>query len=741
MHKNIRILLIVVAAISMVIGTVMWPVEAWAADESIAEKEEMPLGAGDLRVQPLIEAQEADEKSAFNQAGMDGSHYADFSFGSVQSLNGIFSTIGLYVDIPGYLELTGASFRISYTSSSLVLSEYSSLTYYLNGQPFYSDRIQVRDDGSQTIAYISIPLDLFKEGYNLFQIGTYVRLTDDEGCKDEYNGANWISIADTSSLRISFDIKDEAYHLSSFPFPYTSIIDKSGQDFAVTVSDAAQNAEMQAALTVMADLGTGTSVKNDIVFSRISQTDRDRIIYFGLENNTPDELLGLLNHAVPPTGGLIQYASSDNREYLLVIAREEDALIEAARLLCDENRVKQIDQTYYYVNPGDSQVYLDNVDQSSLVLAGRYTLKDILGHGASFTGPFSQKTALYLPVSNDFILSGESRFSFNIRYAENLDFNRSLMTVFWGDDIPLYSHQLTREGASGDTVTFAVPRDAMGEAATHMTIVFDLEIEDLDCTPRQTNMPWAYIAADSTLYLPAGEGGSMTLKNLPSPFQKNGRLNDVLLVLSDHPSASELVLAGRMMSLIGTNSNPYGVFNVIKASEFNPEDLDSHVIVVGLSRENSMIAALNSHLRFSYRDDMSALLSNDKLALTDEYASKVGTLQIFPSPYSENRAVLVASSAAEEGMQSIIDRISSAEKRWGLEKEVVLLSGDGGIDSFQFTLTHAGSVGADKPSFQQVIIENREPMLFLLVGLGSMVLVLLGVVLVLLRIRKRSRQD
>lgn len=146
--------------------------------------------------------------------------------------------------------------RLSYTASDLILTDISSLTYYMNGTPFGSSKIVARSDGAQTVLYVSVPVELLTTGYNLLEILSYVRLTDDEGCRDDYNGANWVKIADTTCLRIYYEISDDADELYMYPYPFISLMNPDGAESAVAVSDAADEAELTAAMMLMAGMAT-----------------------------------------------------------------------------------------------------------------------------------------------------------------------------------------------------------------------------------------------------------------------------------------------------------------------------------------------------------------------------------------------------------------------------------------------------------------------------------------------------
>lgn len=705
-----------------------------------APEETIPLGAVDLRTLAEMEKQVVLAEEAFDNALINADNYADFYFDSAQTMQGIFSSVGLYVELPDYAQAQTATLRVSYTASDLILSDYSSLTFYMNGTPFYSCHVYAHNDNAPAVLYIDVPVSLMQDGYNLLEISAYVRLTNEEGCADDFNGANWIKIADTTCLRIGYDLIEDAGQINYYPYPFISLMDKTGANCAITVSDAAENTELEAALTVMADMGELVATQNEITFARIGDAQSKNIIYFGLAKNTPAELIALLNQQVPPTGALIQRAKQGTHEYLLVVAQEEAALLEAARFLSDDSRVAQTHAEETYISVDESQQIIDTSGESSLALEGQYTLKDIVGHGMSFSGPFHQEIVLYLPVAEDYVLSSESRFSLNIRYSENLDFDRSMMSVYWGSDIPLISKKLTKEGATGETITFAVPADAVNAAATSMVIAFELEVKDLDCTPRQLNMPWAYVAENSTFYLPQGENNTLSLANRPAPFQRGSRMNDVLVVLPDQPTADEYLLCGRTLSMIG-GSDPYGTLSVCRASEFDALDADYNLIIIGEAANNALIPQINDALYFQYNDAMDAVLSNDKIILSPDYAKQIGTLQLIPSPYAQNRAAMILTAPQNEGLQALTYRISDEKMRWSLDKEAVIVDNLGKATAYQFTTAVESANGNEKPAFAQMIVENKEPMLFLAVGMGCMVLILLGAILVLLRVRSHKKDN
>ncbi len=714
--------------------------ESDAVSQEKDQKDQIPQGINDVRVREGLDQQDRTAELLFRNAALQGAHYADFTFDGTQYVRGIFSVLSLYFKVPDYVTPTSAVFRVSYTASDLILSEYSSLTFHINSIPFSSTHVAVNAEQGRTVLYIPVPLELLTPGYNLLELSAYVRLTDDEGCTDDYNGANWIKFDETTCLRMAFELSDQAEEISTFPYPFVSITDRSGAQSAVAVSDAMAEEELTAALTLMADLGNELSPKNDLLFGRISETKRKNIVYFGLEENTSEHLLSLLDQPVPPAGAFISRARDQEHEYLLVIAKEQQALLEAARLLSDGNRTEQIRAAAATVSVGEAQPYMAAGGMSSLAVMGQYTLGEVLGRGVSFLGPFHRQTTISLPVPEDYTLSREGKFSFNIRYSENLDWDRSLLTVSWGD-VPLYSRRLSNEGARGETVTFSVPADAVGQVGHTLTIAFDLEVKDMDCTPRQLDTPWAYVAEDSTLYLPQGEQAGLSLSNRPVPFQRNNRMNNVLFVLPQKPTALELLLAGRTAAMLGIGSEPYGTLNAVTDHAFDAAvHGESNLVVIGSAQSNRLIRESNAQLRFRYTEDMTRYASNDQMIFNDGYAGQVGVIQLLVSPHHSGSAMLVLSAPEESGLRALAEQISEEKKRWALSKEAVLVDPHGKVSSYQFGVPAQVESEAEKaPTFRRIIAENREPLILMLVGFGSVLLVLVGLLIVVIRTQRRKR--
>ena len=304
--------------------------------------------------------------------------------------------------------------------------------------------------------------------------------------------------------------------------------------------------------------------------------------------------------------------------------------------------------------------------------------------------------------------------------------------------MPVSSKRLTRENAGGDTLSFTMPQDVVGTYAGKITIAFDLELPDLFCTPRMDEMPWAYVTGDSTFYLPVGAVGSYSLSQRPYPFEVSSRFNELQVVIPEKITPAELDTLGRMVALYGEQPSPYGSLSVCYADSLTTKEQKSgNLLVLGTYQDNSLLRELNANLSFRYSDTGVSFLSNDAMVLSDNYARSISTLQIFPSPYAEGRAVLVVGTLDDAGMQNLRSFLTASSNVWKLEKDTALIDGDGEVRSFELAQQRA-STGT--PIVKKMLDTNREAAVFTLVASGVMLLFLLAAILILIRIYWRQKK-
>lgn len=669
----------------------------------------------------------------------DAPRFKDFSYGQNILFSGIYKTHKFFFRIPEYWDCHYAFAQIEVELSQLIQDVPASLTFMINEIPAATYRMDYRS-GSTQVFYVPLSMDYLQVGYNTLDITGYVRLYDDDGCIDDFAGANWISVRSTSFVQVGYGLKEYTGRISDYPYPFMSSLDEAGRDLAILVSDACDTGELTAALLLRADLGSETDLEDSITLARLSDgADAGRRILISLRSNLNDHYRAIADEAAGgvslETTALVHCLKEEDCHTLLITSDSRQALEEAAMMLMDKTRVSQekTDTTFVREHSADSS----RVQMGGTLEAGRMTLDSLTDSGMYFVGPFHQQGDIYLPFSGGYVLAESGMIDLKFRYSENLDFSRSMITVFWGN-VPVSSKRLSLENAGGDTLSFTMPPDVVGTYAGKISIAFDLELPDLFCTPRMDEMPWAYVTGDSVFYLPVGAGGSYTLSQRPYPFEVSSYFNELDVVIPEDISAAELDTLGRIIALYGEQPSPYGTLRVSHADDMAAQETkNGNMIVVGTYANNSMIRALNEHLSFRYSDTGSNFLSNDAMVLSEQYAQDITTVQIFPSPYADGRAVLVVGALGDAGMENLCSFLRSSENVWKLEKDTVLVDGEQQLRTFELAeKQHTAAT----PILKRMLDTNREATVFTLVAVGAMVLLLLAGILILIRIYARQKK-
>jgi len=674
-----------------------------------------------------------------------------FSFGTTRVLKGILASSSLYFSIPKYWDTKVVYAEIEYDVSKLVTGDIpASLTFLVNGILVSSCNITYQD-GSTQLAYIEIPKDILKEGYNSLEVVSYVRIYDSEGCSEDQSEANWINIKENSYIYAGYELEDHENKISYYPYPFISTANPTGLGTAILVSDKATNGEMAAALYLMADISTETGDENQIMlglYKDATTTNAKNKIIISQTENLPEEYRKYLKEnpdstdANEPlqdlsTRAMIRFVDDANHNpLLLIVSDKEENLMEAVNMLLDTDRVSQEKLSTTFINENSTQFIYESKMLSQLV-AGNYTIDGIAGGGLTYVGPFHQEKIIYLPFGNDYVLSSAGKITLKFRYSENLDFNRSLITVYWGD-VPVASKKLKKENVSDDELSFTMPSDVVGTSVSDIKIVFDLEIAELFCTMRQDQMPWAYVTGNSVLYLPSRENTKLSFEYFPSPYQNNGIFSDVMIVTSDNPDSEELNLLGKIIALYGYEVAAYGGIKVIHASEFSEADADYNIITVGAPAKNSFLKTLNSSLSFQYDETGDAFISNSSLVLSDHYSRDIAAFELLKSPFVNERAVLAVCGTNDATLNQALRFLELKKKRWELKGDCVLLDSDLETKTFEFM---KGEVQEEKPTIQEFVEQNKQPVIFTVMSIAAMCMLLLSAVLILIRSRKRGKNE
>lgn len=602
-----------------------------------------------------------------------GDYLHETAFTSDHDLTGMLSSCSesFYTGDWNYSE---ATLTLFFSTTSLARREISDFTVSLNGNRFYSSRLpddQNPDDSDDVNELsIKIPSYLINNGINTITIESYIRTNESSNCSDNISDATWMTIFKDSYVSITYKPQAEIHNIADCYKQFTSIDALENNQSAVFINEMPTDIELSAAAYVLSGMSANAVYDyQNIQLIRSADyaksTDIKYGIYISQWDKLPESLKAQLPESVSASldegKGVIYLVQNDGQFLIVLTGKEKQSMLNAAKLFGNQALVSQTLYSWRSVSKDENVAFdhtLEN-DDSVLTKTGTYLY-----------GPFRQSTDYYISRGSNLLVDSGSSVTINFRYARNLDFDRSMMTVYIGDT-PIGSVKLSANRANGDSVTFNIPDNMDFSGTFTLRVAFDLEIKDLPCTIRSEEMPWAYITPESTLHLETSESPYLLFDYYPAPFVNNGRLNKVKICIPDDFSDTDLKVVKDISMTFGRyikdNSGSISVSRISTAGELT----DFNIVSIGTYENNIFAKQLNDKLFFQFSPKGTTFVSNEKKNIEPNYGSTLGTGQLLYSPYSENnRAFLLISGINDTGMQN-------ADRYLGDSSMVYSVAGDG----------------------------------------------------------------
>lgn len=592
------------------------------------------------------------------EAAADYIHQEFFS--SDYELQGLFASCSQNF-YAGEWNIHEVKLTLYYTATMLVREEISDFTVSVNGQPVFSGRVPLTGGETQRVD-ISIPSACIREGSNQISIESYIRTNDEDPCKDDVSGASWMVILKESVITVKYTPSAKCTSIADIYKKLTSIEALENEESGIAVPQAASDAELTASAYAMTGIAANAVLfyeNMDVIFCEESrETNKQYLLYISSYDHLDPELTAGMSReqktAAENGAAMIFLPDRNGKSCLLITGSDSRALINACRLLGNKDYMQQMSVSWKKVGAEDNVVFdYDEEKESVLTESGSYV-----------NGPFSQSASFYIECAADRRITSGSEVTLRFRYAENLDFDRALVTVYI-NDTPLGSKKLSRETANGDVFTVPIPRDLGIAGNFNLKVTFDLEIPDMVCTMRRQDMPWAYITKESTIRLKTEEIPYLLFDYYPTPFLVNGRLNQVMVVIPAEESKQDREIFGKVLLTLGRfQKDNKGSITVCRADHMGSLE-NMNIISIGTLEKNPIARHCNDQLYFRFSPKGTTILSNEKMQLDPDYAASLGTAQLIYSPYSsEKYGLLLISGITESGMESAGKYLGSVEENW-----------------------------------------------------------------------------
>lgn len=580
----------------------------------------------------------------------------NINFNKNIKLEGVSGNHRLYFQINKFWDIQESSYlELIFSQSNLNSNKNSSLTVYINNQPIHSASLYDKKLNIEKLR-IKLPKERLNVGFNELEIKTYHRIGENL-CEDEMNPGNWLVLHNESYLHIEYKKRPDSNKIIEYPYPYLDIGGDAPLQTTILLPDSVTKDELTAAMIISADFGKRLKNRdldiNIFKFQGAKHLNKSNIIFIGSVKNIPKELLNLITDTELEIGkdkALIKEVVSpynSRKKMLLILSRNSENLVKASQTLTMDRLIAQMGIKSKVI----SKFNMIEDMESNKINESSYMDLDKLGYSnVQLKGLFNQSASFDIEVPENWIIEKESKIELKIRYSKALDFQQSMVTAYI-NDVPIGSKKLVFKGANNDIFEMEIPKDVREDDYYNLRVSFYLILNNKNCNHKSQGNAWAYISNKSKVYLNYRYRKKYYLENYVGNFVRNNTINDLLLILPQEPSTSEIKIASNIIAALGTKAEDVRGIKCIKEDELNLEHSNYNIIAIGIPQNSKYIRDLNNSLYIKFNNEFDRFDVEKKKEILEEYNSELASIQLIQSPFNENKQILVLTSNIEEGLK------------------------------------------------------------------------------------------
>lgn len=556
------------------------------------------------------------------------------------TLSGKSTATSMYFTKMDYWNVKKATFNFNYQVSQLADKTTSDITLSMNGVKFYSFRPEHKS-GFQSKA-VEIPLELL-QGTNKLEIkGQILNKKDAKNYDLAQTPANWLTIKSGTNMNFKYEVKDPENTLRSFYDHFSGEDTIANQHSKIVTPDQPIKAELAAGMTALTGISHATTTNNNQISvvqnTNMDATKGDYILYVAKYDNLPKALKQEISEKDVEKRAVIKTHYTKKGDYLIVTAKTDGLLKKASQFFANPELMQQTNKSTEMIS------YLTNTFMSKVQDRGKYQLTNVID---KIKGAGHHETNYLVTLPNDRTNADGSEVKLHFRYSKNLNFKRSLVTVYV-NDTTLGSKKLTAAKANGDEVTLEVPKGTSLGNSFEVRVAFDLEMKDQEISDN-SETPWAEVDTNSEMKVKSEKSNDLLFTNYPTIFMKNQTYNNLAVVIPKKLTAIDFKSLTNIFNLMGA----YAKSNTGKIKFYTEQPnqdtmINDNLIVLGTPSNNAMIKSLNKDLYFKYSDDYRGFVSNEKLSIEEDYGKTIGTAQLIRSPENSKKGILVLTGATPE---------------------------------------------------------------------------------------------
>lgn len=472
-------------------------------------------------------------------------------------------------------------------------------------------------------------------------------------------------ISSNSELNLQYQTKAPSVDLATFPLPLYQPNSPLKTNITLVVPDRPSVNELQAALTVSAGLGFLASDELEINLVALSDLSEDtlrsnNLIFVGLPSKMPilqnvafpfpitDEGVGI--DGSTPEDGIIQIAQSPWNASNVVFSlsgNTDVGVVKAAQAIGTGVIVPSGRQDFSVI----SQV---NPETRVSILENR-TLGDLGYENETMSGILGQFLTYYFYASPEQASSSGAYIDLVTSHSGLLDYEKSGIMLLLNDEV-IGSIRYDKDSEQAATTRLKILPQVLNQGINRLEIIGDLK-PVYDCYSTDIQDTWVTISESTLIHLPKNSqeintGKNLDLQNYIYTFPTSENLSGLAFILAPNDSKS-WDQASKLANYFGQNGRVTVVDLRASYGDDVPEEIlnERNLIIVGRASNLPIIEQLNDSLPAPFEPGSDEALQPAMLVnyrLLSE--SSVGYIQLIPSPWNPDLAILAVMGNTEDGI-------------------------------------------------------------------------------------------
>ena len=532
----------------------------------------------------------------------------------------------------------------------------------------------LREAGSQSFS-IPIPavalISPFDDGRHRLSI----LLSAQFGCYSDLH--SFVTIKNTSSFELPFQISPPALDLSQLPSPFFRDRSLVQEKTMVVVPDNPEPLELNAALNLL--VGLGSMIDRDtydiplISSSQLTDVDTasNHLIFVGKPDKFNNQLqsvnfpLPIANGefvGLPPASaddGILQMAMSpwnETKAIMLVSGLTGEAVAKAGQAVSTDAVLTFDNSAITYV----SDVKLLN---DAVPFKEDFTLHDLGYVTETLSGIGNRSIDYDFTITKSQVSAEDAYFDLLYYHSGVIDASASSLSVYLNDQI--ISSVVFEE--SSETVTtrhIVFPPGLLKYGQNRISIRAELQPEFF-CDTTGFSNPWVTIVDQSRFHLPAGAtdtiapSPSVDLKFFPNILLRYSDLGDIALVLPKVAPQSWNI-AGRLAYYLGYTASPLiSNLKMVFSDDVSQEiRANNTLVLIGKPDDLPFLEEINDDLPAPF-DFSNNAASERQLQVVYRIPPgvSVGYLELMPSPFNSEKTILVIAGNTDNGLPMARDAL------------------------------------------------------------------------------------